>query len=141
MKFFRILIILSLIMGAGVGILFFLAPPIPGHSDNVQSLPLFIVSNRDPNQTHSVQVFIANTSGTNMFERTYTMNPGNRMIADFFAPENNLDLFFKVLVDGDIESEILLNMSPTHIAIIEISSPQDPHPVLFSIIDVTPKKI
>jgi len=128
-------------MGAGAGILFFLASPIPAHSGSVQSPPLFIVSNRDLNQSHSVQVSITNASGTNLFDGTYNLNPGNRTIADSFAPDNNLDLFFRVLVDGDNESEILLNMSPTHIAVIEISSRHDLHPVSFSVIDVTPKKI
>ena len=139
MNSFRMLIFLFLIMGTGVGILFFSAFTVPPHSENVQP-SLFIVRNVDMNQTHSVWVSVANVSGTNLFERTYELDPGNSTMAEISAPDHNLDLFFHVLVDGKKESEILLNMSPTHITVIEISSQYDLHPVSFSVIDVTPKK-
>lgn len=94
----------------------------------------------DPNQIHSVQIQIVNASGTNMFGRIYNLDPGNSTMADIPAPDHNLDAFFNVLIDGHYESEMLVNMSPTHVAVIEIGSPDDPHPVSFSVIDVTPKK-
>jgi hypothetical protein len=140
MKFLRILVILSLVVGASAGILFFSFFTLPQQSEYI--LPhLFIVRNTDLNQTHSVKVQVANVSGTNLFGGTYNLDPGNSTVAEISAPDHNVDLFFSVLVDGYNGSEMLLNMSPTHIAVIEIGSPDDPYPVSFSVIDVTPKKI
>ncbi|PKG31672.1 hypothetical protein, partial [Methanoregula sp.] len=113
---------------------------IPKHSENVRQ-PLFIVRNLDPNQTHSVEIQIVNLSGTNLCGRIYSLDPGNSMLADIPAPDYNLDVFFNVLIDGHYESEMLVNMSPTHVAVIEIGSPDDPYLVSFSVIDVTPKRI
>ena len=140
MKHFRILLTLLIILGIGAGVLFFSVLTIPQHSENVRP-SLFIVRNVDPDQTHSVQVLVANMSGVNLFGRTYNLDPGNSTMADIPAPDHNLDVFFHVLVDGHYESEMLVNMSPTHVAVIEIGSPYDPQPVSFSVIDVTPKRI
>jgi len=95
----------------------------------------------DLNQTHSVEIQIVNLSGTNLFGSVYNMEPGNNTMADIPAPDHNLDVFFHVLIDGHNESEMLMNMSPTHVAVIEIGSLDDPYPVSFSVIDVTPKRI
>lgn len=139
MKQFGILLTLLIFLGAGAGILIFSAFSIPQHSENVRP-SLFIVRNVDPNQTHSVLVLAANISGTNLFGRTYNLDPGNSTMADIPVPDHNLDVFFNVLVDGHYESEMLVNMSPTHVAVIEIGSPYDPQSVSFSVIDVTPKR-
>jgi len=140
MKTFRILIILFLIIGASLGILFFSSLTYTHQSESVRP-PLFIVRNMDLNHTHSVEIQITNESGTILDKRIYNPVFGNNTMADIPAPEHNLDVFFHALVDGKKESEILLNMSPTKIAVIEIGSTDDPYPVSFSVIDVTPKRI
>jgi len=139
MKTIRILIILFLIIGASVSFLFFSSPFVIHQSESVRP-PLFIVRNLDPNQTHSVEIQIVNLSGTNLFGRIYNLDPGNSTMADIPAPDHNLDVFFNVLIDGHYETEMLVNMSPTHVAVIEIGSTHDPYSASFSVIDVTPKK-
>ena len=136
----RTLILISLFIGTSAGILFFSVFSVPLHSENVRP-PLFIIRNMDLNQTHSVEIQIVNMSGTNLFGRIYNLDPGNCTMADIPAPDHNLDVFFNVLVDGHYESEMLVNMSPTHVAVIEIFSPHDLNPVSFSVIEVTPKKV
>jgi len=140
MKHLRILLTLLILFGVGVSVLFFSVFITPQHSENVRP-PLFIIRNMDLNQTHSVQTQIVNVSGTKLFGRIYNLGPGNSTMADIPVPDHNLDLFFHVLVDGHNESEMLVNMSPTHVAVIEIGSPDHPNPVSFSVIDVTPKRI
>jgi hypothetical protein len=140
MEFFRIFIVIFLIIGASVGVIFYSSFTIPQKSENVRP-SLFVVRNMDLNQTHSVQIQIVNVSGSNLFGRIYNLDPSNSTMADIPAPDHNLDVFFNVLVDGHYESEMLVNMSPTHVAVIEISSPDHPNPVSFSVIDVTPKKV
>jgi hypothetical protein len=135
----RTLILIGLFIGAIAVFLFFSVFTVPQHSENVRP-PLFIIRNVDLNQTHSVQIQIVNVSGTTLFGRIYNLGPGNSTMADIPAPDHNLDIFFHVLVDGHNESEMLVNMSPTHIAVIEIGSLNGPYPVSFSVIDVTPKK-
>jgi hypothetical protein len=140
MKHIWILLMLAIMVGAIGGSLLFLSLTNYPDSDRIQPSPLFIVRNIDLNQTHSVEVQIANMSGMVLFGRIYNLGPGNRTMSDIPAPDHNLDVFFHVLVDGHNESEMLVNMSPTHIAVIEIGSPNGPYPVSFSVIDVTPKK-
>ena len=140
MKHLRILLTLLILFGVGVSVLFFSVFITPQHSENVRP-PLFIIRNMDLNQTHSVQIQIVNVSGTKFFGRIYNLDPGNSTMADIPAPDHNLDVFFNVLVDGHYESEMLVNMSPTHVAVIEIGSTKDPYSASFSVIDVTPKKV
>ena len=140
MKTFRILIILFRIMGASAAIPFFSSPLVTHPSERVQP-PLFIVRNMDLNHTHSVEIQIASESGIILEKRTYNPASGNSTMADIPAPDHNLDVFFNVRGDGSNESEILLNMSPTHVAAIEIGSPDDPYPASFLVIDITPKRI
>lgn len=140
MKHFRIVLILTTIVGVCACILFF--PPsflTTTHLD-AQLPPLMIINNMDGNRAHSVQVSVVNSTGTNIFNRTYRLDPKGSITPDILAPNLNEDYMFRIAVDQKNASEALLNMSPTHVVVLELYPDYAPLEISFSIIDVTPSR-
>ena len=132
--------VIALIIAAIIAIsafTFSFVTPFVTVSYNDSENPLLIVYNRDDNMTHSVWLSIANTSEMHIFESTYILNPGENVIPDIYRPQINEDYIFKIIVDSEIKTEKILNISPTRMVVIDIKPSYDNEGVTYSIIDLT----
>ncbi|MFA4877083.1 MAG: hypothetical protein WC586_06685 [Methanoregula sp.] len=130
--------LILIIVGAGAALLFFSMQCIRDPEPAAPLLPLFIINNQDPNQTHSAQIIVTNKTGTSLFNKEYSLAPHEKIKPEIYSPTSSEDLFLTVVTDRTVISKILINASPTHVMVIEINSHDEKERISFSMIDVTP---
>jgi hypothetical protein len=121
------------------GLIFIVSPVLTGTTiTEPEPLPLYMVYNQDPVQSHSVRISVSNATAADFFNETFTLPSREHVASGFPAPDSFRKYTFAVAVDGAAPLQVTRDLGPTTVAVFDLHSPDDPDTVSCSVIDLTP---